>query len=92
MVGGVFFLWYWFLHQPKIEELAKDIQIGMTQAELEAKMGQPQIVENSGRRLAWFDGSSGVGVDLDAGGRVLHKTPVQRVSMFHYFAYKLGWR
>jgi hypothetical protein len=92
MVGRVFCLWYWFLYQPKIEALAKEIQIGMTQAELEAKMGQPQFVENSGRRLAWFDGSSGVGVDLDAGGRVLHKTPVQRVSMFHYLAYKLGWR
>jgi SmpA / OmlA family len=88
LAGGIL----WLLYQPKMETLAENVQVGMTQAQVKAIMGQPQVVENSGRRMAWWNGMAGVGVDFDAEGRVFYKTPVQRVSVFRYLIYTLGWR
>jgi hypothetical protein len=92
LAGGV----VWWLCQPKMESLAEKVQVGMTQAQVEAIMGHAQLIENSGRRLVWFDGTLntiGMGVDFDAEGQVFYKTPVQRVSAFNYLIYNLGmWR
>ena len=79
-----------FACRPSMAVLADQVQVGMSREHVEAIMGQPQIVEGHG--VAWFDGFEGVGVSFDADDRVKYKTAVQHVSVFHYLAYRLGWR